>query len=790
MFIDLDKVNFLDDDFDITPDPRVLPMLGEINLAEWRCLAELIDNSVDGFLAADRAGFYIKLPQVTIATPFRDEPTAKVAVKDNGPGMDVESLERAVRAGFSNNDPINNLGLFGMGFNIATARLGSITRIFSARSEDNLWTGLEINFEELSRNRSFRTPRLTRPKIDPSESGTLVEISHLKPSARSYFANAANRTRVHKELGRVYSSLLRPNGIPIHFLLKVNNNKIRGREHCVWGDERGVEAPSIGYVSAFQTVEANLGDRKFCTRCWYWLGHGEESCQVCGQNDQVVMRARRVHGWLGLQRYTDSTDFGIDILRNGRKIEIANKDLFSWAADDTESPSREYPIDDPRNRGRIVGEIHLDHCRVTYAKDRFDRSDVAWNEMMKVVRGEGPLQPRIAADLGYTNNISPLGYLYRPFRRNTPHGRAAGSYAKLLIVKDNDRAKEMAKRFHDGEAEYQDDQKWWELVQEADRDLLIGADRPADGHRSRLDNFDDYDEQATSADSTGEPFSTQPNTMVPSPPLRRPIVTLSQEYLDDVTQRRWEVEAFSIEASDPALKTTGEPWVMQTSASGISSFYVNPPHSVFRTSTLTPLDALLIEMTVSTMITLARRFADQVSAARVLASLRRKYAKEYALDPVTLSADARQTMADLTAGIAELVEDSQGRVFFEEFSSDDQAATQRRMANLAVPNPQAAIDDGRFLEYAPRKAFLQFFERHPAHFFDRNYWNSEFSTLDYGDPSATGEARAQLITSVRGLLTDAIWLEERDSSALFNAPRPRLIRAASALQLLQRQGDT
>ena len=30
-------------------------MLGEINLEPWRCLAELIDNSVDAFLAAHKA---------------------------------------------------------------------------------------------------------------------------------------------------------------------------------------------------------------------------------------------------------------------------------------------------------------------------------------------------------------------------------------------------------------------------------------------------------------------------------------------------------------------------------------------------------------------------------------------------------------------------------------------------------------------------------------------------------------------------------------------------------------
>lgn len=32
-------------DFNLEPDPRVLPMLGEINIDQWRCVAELVDNA-------------------------------------------------------------------------------------------------------------------------------------------------------------------------------------------------------------------------------------------------------------------------------------------------------------------------------------------------------------------------------------------------------------------------------------------------------------------------------------------------------------------------------------------------------------------------------------------------------------------------------------------------------------------------------------------------------------------------------------------------------------------------
>src|SRR5262245_45952746 len=107
-------------EFDLQPDPRVLPMLGEINIDQWRCIAELVDNSIDGFLNASRAGHAPVGPRVDVSLPVADREGAQIKISDNGMGMTPEVLERAVRAGWSGNNPIDNLGLFGMGFNIAT----------------------------------------------------------------------------------------------------------------------------------------------------------------------------------------------------------------------------------------------------------------------------------------------------------------------------------------------------------------------------------------------------------------------------------------------------------------------------------------------------------------------------------------------------------------------------------------------------------------------------------------------------------------------------------------------
>ena len=102
-------------ELDLTPAPRVLQMLGEISLEQWRCLAELIDNSIDGFLDAARHGNAIDRPEIVVSIPNTDSENVRITVKDNGPGMSMETMGNALRAGWSGNDAFSKLGLFGMG---------------------------------------------------------------------------------------------------------------------------------------------------------------------------------------------------------------------------------------------------------------------------------------------------------------------------------------------------------------------------------------------------------------------------------------------------------------------------------------------------------------------------------------------------------------------------------------------------------------------------------------------------------------------------------------------------
>jgi hypothetical protein len=633
------------DEFDLQPDPRVLPMLGEINIDQWRCIAELVDNAIDGFLHAQRNGEPIMAPRVDVILPSADKDGAQLKVSDTGTGMTVQVLERAVRAGWSGNNPIDNLGLFGMGFNIATARLGSVTEVWTTRKGDKEWHGLSIDFDELRRQRHFRTPHLVRPKPDPELHGTEVTIKRLKPEQRRWLARVANQTSVRKRLSQTYSSMLRQNGIPISFDLFVNNKRVESLRHCVWDEKRNVTFPDIGTVHAVMRLNHDMAERPYCTHCMTWVPEtdAEGNCPICSTVGSLTKRPRRVTGWIGIQRYRDQNEFGIDFIRNGRKIEIGNKDLFVWR--DGDSEEREYPIDDQRNEGRIVGEIHVDHCRVSYAKDRFDRADQSWDEMVQLIRGEGPLRPEKARSLAFGPNYSPLFALFKAFRRTSPQSKAAGAYARIMIVKDNARAKEMAAYFHDGQPEYQDDTKWWELVEEADRELLYGPGgkpAPPEGDGSPPDadlpkGLLDDDAGKGKTDSTAVP-QAEPT---PTPP-RREVPSLSRKYVHHKSGASWTTTAFEVMAKDPDL-SPGSPWLMKMEDVSTRHYYFlyDPAHPVFSSITMTPRDALLTQVSWMTA-ELLRTTKETPELGEIIADFREAYGDDTLLDPRTMASDTRR----------------------------------------------------------------------------------------------------------------------------------------------------
>ncbi len=768
-------------EFDLTPDPRVLQMLGEIKLPQWRCLAELIDNSIDGFVHAARSGAPIDAPEIGVTLPMADNENARVVVKDNGPGMSFESLENAVRAGWSGNDPLSNLGLFGMGFNIATARLGLVTEVWTSRAGDPEEVGVRIDLEELRATRSFKVPRQTRAKPDHNAHGTMIVISRLKPDQRAYLARGPNQKTMRKHLARAYSSLLGQSEAGT-IRLMIGGTRLSPRRHCVWNGERSVSFPDGTVARAVEHIDVKLAPRRYCTHCMRTLAAAEETCPTGSPSCHVIEVKRRIHGWIGLQRYLHNTEYGLDFIRNGRKIEIANKDMFEWSDGDTSEV--EYPTDDPRGRGRFIGEIHIDHCRVSYTKDRFERDDPAWSEMVRVVRGEGPLRPIVAKQRGYQGNDSPLYRLYQAFRRSSPQGKN-GLWSRVLVVKNNDRAQQMAELFDEGDPDYLTDERWWQLVLEHDKEVL--GETPGDGGDTPLPpGFVDEPPSPTPGEPTAPtPAQPQPQPEPPPPPARRPIHELSRKYIHPTFRVEYEIQAYGVASNDPDLPT-GLPWILKLDdvATRTYGFLVDVSHDVFRSSTMTPLDGLLTELTYRTVEFLKGQAQDP-SVAGVLADFRKQYCVDTRLDPQEIITLASSVLGDMARAVPSLTGAGEGMVMFNELEDSEKEAVARRMANRGVPDHKALIADGRFWDYADPESLRTLFNRHPEIFLDGKFWNDPYTSVDFGSVAVTEQARRSVRARYDAYLGDAVWLANQSPADIERANRDAVIRATCSVRLLK-----
>ena len=459
--------------FDLTPSPRVLRMLGQVDFKPWQCLAELADNAVDAFLTRrEQGGTGVMFPQVNIEVSSDAEiraGTGVIRVADNAPGMDPSLLERAVRAGYSGNNSVDKLGLFGMGFNVATARLGNRTEVWTTRADDEYWWGVRIDFDDMEQSGTFHVPALTREKV-PSEKdrhGTEIIITKLYTEGARYLRSTGGLRVTRSQLSRVYNKIMRDIGLKV----VVAGQELKAREFCTWDRQRSVDTGGrFGRVPAMLSIEVDLGQRQYCNDCWVWLLSQEQQCPSCGSEDQLRTRSRMVSGWIGVQRFFDQRDYGIDLIRNGRVIEDRSKVFFSWTNPDDGDILEEYPIEQQHWGGRIVGELNIDFVPLaSHQKDSFDRNTPEWQRVFETVHGIGPILPQIRNRLGFSDtNESPLARIHAAYRRGNPPGLRWIVPGNAKGEGNNIDPQQWAVKFWEGDPDYQADDIWWNAVLQAE----------------------------------------------------------------------------------------------------------------------------------------------------------------------------------------------------------------------------------------------------------------------------------------------------------------------------------
>jgi hypothetical protein len=775
---------------DITPSPRILRTLGEIPFQPWQCIAELVDNSVDAFAEAARAG--VVLPEKKIAVTWSSEavgaPFRTIEIVDTGPGMGLEQLQNAARAGYSSNDPVNNLGLFGMGFNISTARLGENTRLLSATAESAEWTGIEIDFAALISAKSYSARVITEPKKTPGEHGTRVVVSMLK--GETYVQLRDQEAPIRRQLENIYTPLLGEIDVEIY----LQGKRLAPRTHCAWGRSRYVSRDGR-QVPAIVDIDRDLGSALFDVDRNMYLSRDEQERAreqfPDGQYPQnIIERQKRLRGWVGIQRYADPNDFGVDFIRNGRKILISNKDLFSWENPMTGTSKLEYPVElGTTVGGRIVGEVHVDYLLPTYQKNDFDRTDPSWTETVEALRGVGPMLPQDRKAMGYQDaNTSPVGLLANAYRRVDPG-------TKCLYV-EKSIARTLLEGFRRSDPEYLGDDKWWRAAQEADR---LNATRGA-GNAPVVDAgstaSDDPDEYGPAPTPTPTPAPTLTTPAVPPAPAP---VTSS---LDSLILKSRQIVSWS------GSYSYGSNWPFQVKVWELGSDQIlrsgeNVPCAFFQDGTdcdfvYNPRHPFLAQFPVEPRQLLGLYLAERFKArdnvkdiGDVFTALVLGKMQDVRVDRTTLQEKATGVFERLREKLVVKLDEKKAPVVacvHESIGEVEETVSAMLSNGPLVLKFQDKKEEGfAALGHVPFRTLLRLVDRFPEDVFDGKVFAAPYASLTLSDPQATERTRAESKDRVMSFLKDALWVLGQTGVVSAVRGKDELARCAHSINFLAQE---
>lgn len=767
---------------DVTPNPRILQMLGEIAFDPWQCFAELIDNSIDAYLSAtendpqwmEKMG--VSEFRIAINLPTSsdfDSGTAVVSIKDNGSGMGLKELENSVKAGFSGNAPLEKLGLFGMGFNIATARLGRLTKVKTTKSGQPDWLVIELDLDLMQKSGKFNSKIYYEPKEDDSFHGTIVEIHRLKTEFKGSLTSGGGRGSIKKQLSRVYSAILKEMPIKLDFA----EYEIEPWEHCIWNKNREAVIGSGIKVSPFVEINHELPESYFCAVCWHWSSissiKNEDECPACGSIGNLHKKKRIIRGWLGIQRYFDTNHYGIDFIRNGRVIEQLNKDCFYFENPNTGEREIEYPIDTIHWGGRIVGQIHIDFAQVDYQKTSFSKDRNEWKEVLDYLRGSSPLRPRIAEKLNLPENYSPLNSLYKVFRSGNRSGLrmlVPGQYNNPKKG-DNADAAQWALKFHQADPEFQTDEKWWERILLAERAWRGEEEDNEEEQDVDPDNpFDDEDEEEADdgeeADSSFLEIDPELSVQYPFPDTSVQVAAIKIDVYRDTRKLRVRDLKNKPPLEIETIKPPNEFRVI---------YHFN--HPAFTEFAETAQDYLLLELShwFST-----RQGGGDWTAGRIYKALKDEYQRAKKLDLGSLGQTASELIRDLKEHLA-----SQG-IVIDPNVVDDQLKYELTQDVMSSEGNIGVVDEllksGEWIERVSDEYILPEIEKAPEHVLDEKFFKTSYSGIEQD------AIKRETIDRLVGCLKDAIMIKKA-SGRQTTPDKSLLLRADAALNyLIQQRG--
>ena len=303
------------------PSIQLLIGMRDLGYSNIQTMGDLIDNSIDA-ITKDGTGL------ISIQTNFSNsEDTNSIIVIDNGCGMNLETLSKALVFGKESERDDDELGKFGIGLKSAALALGRRLKIITKSENDMYYTGI-FDYDEAFRKRDWNfqviveSPEedLTFFKENLEEStGTIVIISKL--DRLDY--NTADKNKKHldntliKNLGEIFRNFIStsPDDDKIKFLY--NGKPIAPIDPMCRDMQDSYQFKIFNPDDGDYEVIVNEKKYNFKVICYHvpFIDYGAPDS-------------------LSNMRHTSISNSGFYILRNNRQIQRATWDIFSTKNDE------------------------------------------------------------------------------------------------------------------------------------------------------------------------------------------------------------------------------------------------------------------------------------------------------------------------------------------------------------------------------------------------------------------------------------------------------------------------
>ena len=334
---------------------------------------------------------------------------------------------------------------------------------------------------------------------------------------------------------------------------------------------------------------------------------------------------------------------------------------------------------------------------------------------------------------------------------------------------------EWVRYFHDGDPDYQTDEKWYELVQLAEK-VKRGGSQGGDDAAGDLPNPDEPEKP----DSEGDPsIDTHPDS---PPPVQADLFETDTEL-----SRTYKLEqlpgapSMSVNAKRANQGLNNRPIFFDTPASGGVEFHYDLGHPFFEESLETPLDCLVSD--------LAHRFlllSGQAQRDYPLATIERQIREAHFPETLTSVTEASEEAKAILDDLRQFLDEHLHEIapiavsVMDEHSLDLVRKGVLQSALGGEQDVQRAIKDGEFIRYVG----TDFLVSSPL-VWPRLIMDGGFVSVPYED--VTASYRADSVAMVCDALRDAAWIVSDSGGGAFSKDqrwRFRFARALSSIRLL------